>query len=115
MNPILSSHTWVSLPNEVRYRIRSTFHIPRSSNSHVDNGIIITDGVTPDDLKQLTIEKMQKYLSTNSTDFHKLFDSVVAKISDELAGVFVTTPGLEVAPTEVPKKKGRPAKIQPNA
>lgn len=82
--PILSIHMWVSLPNEVRYRIRTLFNIPRSSNTIVSDGVIETDGTTNEDFKALTIEKMQNYLGETSTDFHKLFDKVVAKIIEEM-------------------------------
>lgn len=87
MNPvIISMHTWVSLPNEVRYKIRAIFAIPRSSNTVVNDGMIETDGTTNEDFKHLTVEKMQEYLGTDSTDFHKLFDMVVAQVIDELSG-----------------------------
>ncbi len=100
MQITLSNHTWVSLPSEVRHKIRILFKIPRSSNTVVDDGKIITDGTTDEDLKHLTTEKMQEYLHDTSTDYHKLFDKVIARIVDELAG-------------KVPEpivKKGRPKK-----
>ncbi len=86
MQPIISIHSWVSIPNEVRYRIRSIFHIPRSSNTVVSDGVVETDGVTNEDLKNLTVLKMQAYLQSESTDFHKLFDLVLARVNDELQG-----------------------------
>ncbi len=82
MTPILSMHVWVSVPTDVRYKIRSIFQIPCSGHTHVHDGVIQTDGTTPKDFESLTIEKMQKYLDTDSTDFYKLFDSVIAKIVD---------------------------------
>ena len=84
MTPIISLHVWVSLPNEVRYRIRSIFNIPRSSNTIVSDGRVESDGTTNEDLKQLTVEKMQAYVGSTSSDFHKLFDEVLAKVNDEL-------------------------------
>ena len=84
MQPIISLHLWVSLPNEVRYRIRALFNIPRSSNTIVSDGRIESDGTTNEDMKSLTIEKMQKYVESTSSDFHKLFDEVLAKVNDEL-------------------------------
>lgn len=84
MPPIISIATWVSLPTEVRYRIRALFKIPRSSNTVVNDGRIETDGTTHEDFKHLTIEKMQDYLNVVHSDFHKLFDGVVARVSDEL-------------------------------
>ena len=84
MNPILSVHTWVSLPTEVRYRIRALFDIPKSAGTIVNDGVIETDGTTKEDFKHLTIEKMQKFLQSDSTDFYKLFDLMVAKVNDDI-------------------------------
>lgn len=110
----MSIHAWVSLPNEVRYRIRAIFNIPRSSNTVVNDGAIETDGTTYEDFKALTIEKMQEYLGSTDTDFHKLFDEVVAKVNDELypkvAVVAPVIPIIEVS--MISKKRGRPAKIK---
>jgi len=82
--PILSISMWVSLPNEVRHRIRTLFNIPRSSSTIVNDGVIETDGTTNEDFKHLTTDKMQKFLVTESSDFHKLFDLTVAKIIEDI-------------------------------
>lgn len=84
MNPILSMSMWVSLPNEVRWKIRGLFGIPRSGFVTVTDGKIESDGTSPEDFKALTVEKMQKYIGDDSTDFHKLFDMVVAKVIEEM-------------------------------
>ena len=118
MQPIISSHMWVSLPNEVRGRIRHLFKIPQSSNVVVNDGRVETDGTTNEDLKHLTIEKMQAYLSDTSTDFHKLFDKVIMKVNDELYPKPVSTsteikqpmPETVIVTFTSPKKKGRPSK-----
>lgn len=86
MTHILSSHTWTSLSPEQRSRIRALFKIPRTGSTDVNDGRIVSDGTTPQDLSHLTIEKMQTYLSEESTDFHKLFDKVLARIQDEIEG-----------------------------
>lgn len=106
MIPILSMHLWVSLSNEQRIRIRSLFSIPRSQHVQVDDGKVITDGTTAEDFKALTIEKMQTYLNSPETDFHKLFDLVVVKVQNEIEGKPETV--VEVVPV-APKKRGRPA------
>ncbi len=63
----------------------------------------MTDGTTAQDFEALTIEKMQKYLNTDSNDFHKLFDLVIARIQDEIEG--------KPLKVEEPiKKAGRPKK-----
>jgi hypothetical protein len=113
--PILSMSMWTSLSNEQRNRIRVLFKIPRSKNTEVNDGHIVTDGTTPEDFKALTIEKMQIYLGEKeSTDFHKLFDRVIARVQDEIEGksiipsVIIPTPTFE-API-IPKRRGRPSK-----
>lgn len=102
MQSVLSMYMWASLPSNVRNKIRTTFNIPRSSHVVVNDGRIETDGTTPEDFKHLTVDKMQKYLASDSTDFHRLFDLTVQKIAEELQPKSV--------PVEIPKKKGRPAK-----
>ena len=117
MPPILSTHTWTSLPNEVRHRIRMAFNIPKSGFTEVSDGVILSDGVTIEDFKSLTIAKMQKYLGDESEDFHKLFDKVIARVNDEIAGIPIAVPAVSMVPSAwsvnsisvaVPKKKGRP-------
>ena len=84
MQHVISMSTWCSLPNEVRHRIRTVFQIPRSSNVVVNDGRIESDGSTYEDLKALSVDKMQEYLHEEMTDFHKLFDMVVARVNEEL-------------------------------
>jgi len=85
-NHILSMHTWISLSNEQRIRIRAIFNIPRSAHVQVNDGVIETDGTTPEDFKALSVEKMKAYLSSDSDDFHKLFDMVIAKVQEDIEG-----------------------------
>lgn len=94
--PILSMHTWVSLSNEMRLRIRNIFNIPRSGHVIVNDGQIETDGTTPQDFASLTVEKMQEYLGDKSDDFYKLFDKVLARVQDEIEGKVIEP----IAPTE---------------
>jgi len=106
---------WTSLSNEQRNRIRVLFKIPRSRNTEVNDGHIVSDGTTPEDFKALTIEKMQVYLNdTSSTDFHKLFDRVIAKVQDDIEGKPIIVP-VEPTPApvivpETPKRRGRKPK-----
>ena len=114
MIPSVSIGSWVSLPSEVRSRIRTLFEIPKSSTVDVIDGVIATDGVTHEDFKVLTVEKMQKYLGDESTDFYKLFDKVVATVMEELMGVKKDTVQVSsdssVTIVIEPKKRGRPKK-----
>ena len=85
MQQILSLGSWVSLPNEVRWRIRNIFNIPRSGVSDVVDFRIVSDGTTHEDIKVLTAPKMQEYLGTKEQDFHRLFDLVVARVIDQMS------------------------------
>ncbi len=86
MQPLISTHTWVSLDTEQRARIRALFSIPRSSHVVVNDGRVETDGTTVEDLKHLTVDKMKEYLKEESTDFHYLFDKVLSRVQDEIEG-----------------------------
>lgn len=99
MNPILSMHTWSSLTNEQRARIRALFSIPRSSHTIVNDGRIETDGTTPKDFEALTIEKMKVYLNSDVEDFHMLFNMVLKRVQDEIEGKPIEAPVIvEVVP-----------------
>lgn len=101
--PILNLHTWVSLPNDVRHKIRILFNIPRSGSVFVNDGHIETDGTTPDDFRALTVEKMQSYLNSEVDDFNKLFDLLVARVIDEIEGK-IEAPIINANPVENVKK-----------
>ncbi len=118
MQPQLSLSMWCSLPNEVRNRFRIIFNIPRSESTEVRDGVIVSDGTTYKDIQELTVTKMQKYVSDESTDFHKLFDKTLSKVHEELLQeknpkVIVTheTPVTIIIEPEK-KRRGRPAKIK---
>jgi len=99
MQPILSIATWVSLPIDVRLKLRALFNIPRSHHVEVVDDKVRSDGTTPTDFMALTIEKMQKYLGSESTDFHKLFNEVVDKVTQEIKPVSVAMNPEPQAPT----------------
>jgi hypothetical protein len=116
MIPIISTGMWVSLSNEVRYRMRTIFNISQSGITEVNDGRVVSDGTTYEDLKALTIEKMQKYVDNPTTDFHKLIDLTVAKVMEELypkvpkEEVRVSTDAGVNIIIDAPKKRGRPRK-----
>lgn len=101
---IISMHTWVSLSNEQRHRIRALFNIPRSSHTIVNDGRIETDGTTTEDFGHLTVEKMKTYLNSDSDDFHKLFDLVLARVTDEIEGKPIEIINANVKPNVKTKK-----------
>lgn len=113
MQPVLNLHTWVSLPTDVRHKIRATFKIPRSSNVFVNDGKIETDGTTHEDMKTLTVEKMQRYIPSEETDFNKLFDLVVAKIVEEIQKPKLVTIPEQSLPLKEPIIPGETLVVSP--
>jgi len=74
---------WMNLSPDVRGKLVEIFNIPQSGNVHVQStisgGVVISDGYTMDDLLNVSVENMQKYLGSEETDFYKLFDKVLGK------------------------------------
>ncbi len=82
----VSTHDWLALPMNVRLKLREIFKVPRSSHTLVEGNIVKSDGVTYEDLKAITVEKMTAYLGTDYTglpDFINLFNATLEKIKEQ--------------------------------
>ena len=92
---------WVKLPHETRVELAKQFNLKKSKGAQVEfiGGITVlqSDGYTHDDLRDITIEKMQDYLKSEETDFIKLFNACVEKV-DEVANTEVA---VDVDPTQI--------------
>lgn len=115
MQHVVSLGSWVRLPNEVRYRIRALFNIPRTGHIVVSDQVLETDGTTYEDFKALTVEKMQSYLDETSDNFYQLFDMVIAKVTEDILNPKGTTTVIPVSGGGVniiiePKKPGKTKK-----
>lgn len=84
MQEILAYQLWLALPIETRVKLAIMFGISKTGRTVVDyraDGAVVTqDGYTPDDLRALTVEKMQEKLMTEETDFYALVETVVENI-----------------------------------
>lgn len=79
----VSVHDWLALSMPVRIKMREIFHIPKSKGSLVEGNVVKSDGTTYEDLKTITIPKMQEYLeSIESDNFVELFNKCVEKIEE---------------------------------
>lgn len=61
-----------------------------TGNTEVVDNIVVADGYSHEDLKQLTSERLAAYLGVatykpNEEDLHMLFEQAVAKVTDDLA------------------------------
>jgi len=78
----VSTHDWLALPMLTRIKLREIFNIPKSKGSLVEGNVVKSDGTTYEDLKAITLEKMQAFLESDQTDFVKLFNSCLEKIEE---------------------------------
>ncbi len=87
MQEQVTVHLWVSVKTDTRNKLRGIFLIPKSSfaqvvTDHMGIATVISDGSTNEDLKCLTVEKMQDFLGSvaaNDTVFD-LFKRCVEKM-----------------------------------
>ncbi len=81
----VSVQDWLAVPMPVRIKLREIFGIPKSQGSLVEGGIVKSDGTTYEDLKAITVEKMQAYLGAGSPtdDFVILFHATIEKIEEQ--------------------------------
>lgn len=104
MQAQLTQPQWLSLPVDVKAKLKEIFNIPRSEGSRVDDNRLVSDGHTHRDLAVITIEAMEGYLELErlpdfKPDFFELFDSVLDKIHETRG---VTTPTLERVTAPIP-------------
>ncbi len=76
----VSVHDWLALPMLVRIKMREIFGVKKSQGSLVEGNVVKSDGTTYEDLKAITLEKMQAYVDSQSSDFVSLFNACVDKI-----------------------------------
>lgn len=60
------------------------FVVPQSEATLVVSNEVMSDGHTDKDLQAITAEKMQEYLGEKETDFYKLYDAAVERITKEI-------------------------------
>lgn len=91
--------TWVSVKTETRTKLREIFLIPHSSHAQVitdqmGKSTLLSDGTTNEDLKALSVEKMQDYLGSVAADdtVHSLFKRCVDKVETPTQDSIVENP-----------------------
>lgn len=105
--PLLAYHTWINLPQDVRIRLTELFHIPRTGQVLVTNGvlpdgtvggIVQQDGHSATDLYAITVEKMQEILNNeDEKDFHVLWNGIIENLDQIVPSPEVEQP-VETAP-----------------
>lgn len=96
---------FVSIKEATRNKIREVFDIKRSSHAEVITdsmgmGIVVCDGTTNEDLKELTIEKMRDFLG--SIPVNETITGLLKQVVDKIEEVNVVTPTILEKPQEQP-------------
>lgn len=94
----LSVQEWLKLSPTTRAVITDLFSVPRSRGAQIETmgetSVVKSDGCTEEDLKQITIEKMQSFLNdSSSSDYVALFNAVVTKVETKVPEV--TEPAID--------------------
>lgn len=79
----ITTPQWLSLPTDVRSKLKVVFGIPRSEGARIEDNKVMSDGHNHRDLTAITVEKMQDYTGSKQQDFFKLFDLTLDKIQAE--------------------------------
>ncbi len=86
MTSQLSVPQWLQLSQEVRRKLRDQFGLARSGGSEVQQiggkSVQISDGHTHQDLQAITLEKLQEFTESDSTDFYGLLNQLVDKLME---------------------------------
>lgn len=76
---------WLAVRHETRLMISKLFNLPKSGFVEVSNNRVICDGHSQNDLKLLTIDKMQSYLNSDEEDIFALFDKLVYVLENAIS------------------------------
>lgn len=79
---MLSKIEWLSLTIQQRTLLILQFNIPKSGFTHVQDGQIVSDGYTDQDLQNLTLAKLQEYLHTSDINFTELLKKTIEKLEN---------------------------------
>ncbi len=75
---MLYPQQWLTYPHETRLKLAELLKLPKTGHIHVTSrGEIISDGFTPEDLKNITVEKLQELTNSKTEDIVKLMEKLI--------------------------------------
>lgn len=74
---IITPPLWLQLSVEERLVLREKLGIPRTGGTIVNDNHVVSDGCTQEDLKTITVAKLQGLLDSTDTDFFALWTEAV--------------------------------------
>ncbi len=97
MDEVLAYSTWLKVPSDIREKVSKLLGIPKTGSVNVEtransegsySSVVTRDGHTPDDLRAITVPKMQAALKTEETDFYVLAETVFENVDALLDGTY---------------------------
>jgi len=89
---------WMQLDAAIRAELVSTFSIKKTGITEIRDQTLISDGYSVEDLKAITLEKMNEYIGSNEESFSRAWEITCSK-----AKSIVYPPiAMEVPPTPIP-------------
>lgn len=82
MDRIYQQH-WITLPKEQREHLTKVFEVPMSGIKEIRDATVISDGHTNEDLKEITLEKLNAYIGSEET-FPRAWEITISKAKYEL-------------------------------
>jgi hypothetical protein len=112
----ISLFNWLGLPRSTKEKLAGVFHIKRNGTVHVSDGIVVADGYLYEDLKaQLTLEALQSYTKSASTDLMELMKLAINKVEGKEEPIVTPTTSAPPIVTALPtKRRGRPSRVVPS-
>lgn len=100
----ISIPQWLSIDQKVRLKLVEVFELPRTGYTHVQDGVVTTDGYKHEDLAHLTVAKMQDYINNHKEEvFFKLLDRTLNQVTRQVRGDEILNDGKPPAPPAVAK------------
>lgn len=78
MNQIYQQ-VWINLDKQTRDWLRRVFSLTPTGVTEVRDQTVIHDGYTNDDLKGITLEKMNEYIGSEESSFARAWEITLAK------------------------------------
>ena len=69
MQNFITKDQWMLLDIPTKQKLVAVFGINKSGFSEVRDSIVVTDGYTQEDLKVITLEKMNEYIGSEEATF----------------------------------------------
>lgn len=84
MQEYLTQQQWMLLEIPVKQKLSSVFGVIKSGAAEIRDNYVVTDGYTQEDVKAITLEKMNAYIGSEEATFLRAWEITLSKVNFEL-------------------------------